>query len=108
MESAQGPTPTAPSPNPIPIFLPHLIPQNVQNLLPETLKLRPLQSNDYQLGHLEILGGLTHVGSITESAWLDRFEWMMGCGGSYYVVVIEDLEGKRIVGTGTLIVEKKL
>lgn len=33
---------------------------------------------------------------------------MRGCGESYYIVVIEDAVSKKIVGTGTLIVEKKL
>lgn len=47
------------------------------------------------------------VGDITEEQWNERFEWIEGQGkGGYYMLVIDD--GKRVVGTGALIVERKL
>jgi len=50
---------------------------------------------------------LTTVGDITEAQWSERYDWMAGQGkGGYYLLVIDD--GTRVVGTGALIVERKL
>jgi len=47
------------------------------------------------------------VGDITEQQWDERYEWMVTQGkGGYYLLVIDD--GSRVVGTGALIVERKL
>lgn len=47
------------------------------------------------------------MGDISEEAWNERYDWMNGQGkGGYYLLVIED-QG-RIVGTGALLVERKL
>lgn len=50
---------------------------------------------------------LTTVGDISEEKWDERFEWMAKRGDEYFLLVIVDGEGK-IVGTGALIVERKL
>lgn len=79
--------------------------------LPEGFICRPLHRGDFKLGHLEVLRGLTHVGEVTEEEWVERFDALKASNGTYYVIVLvqkdEDVE-KRIVGTGTLVVEKKL
>lgn len=50
---------------------------------------------------------LTTVGDVTKEQWEERYEWMAGQGrGGYYLLVIDD--GERVVGTGALIVERKL
>lgn len=93
------------------LFSSSLIPQEVQKMLPDGYTLRPLQRVDFHKGHLEPLRGLTHVGDISEAAWTERFDWMKGCKGTYYTLVIVDESreaAKSIVGTGTLLVEKKL
>ena len=47
------------------------------------------------------------VGDITEQEFNERYDFYNGQGkGGYYLLVIED--GGRIVGTGALIVERKL
>lgn len=47
------------------------------------------------------------VGDVSEERFNEQFEWMNTMGKeSYYILVIDD--GSRIVGTGALIVEKKL
>ncbi|KAF2665473.1 acyl-CoA N-acyltransferase [Microthyrium microscopicum] len=91
------------------LFSPNLVPAAVQESLPDGLIMRPLQRDDYKRGHLEVLKDLAHVGDITESEWIDRFDWMVNANGSYFILVIVDdsQERGRIVGTGTLIVEKK-
>jgi glucosamine-phosphate N-acetyltransferase len=50
------------------------------------------------------------VGDITEEEWTERYDLMAKCVGTYYVLVIVHTtgDGEKIVGTGTLMVEKKL
>ena len=79
--------------------------------MPDGYVLRPLQRDDHGRGHLEPLRDLTHVGEIAEGQWLERFDWMAACKGTYYTVVIVDEargRGREIVATGTLVAEKKL
>lgn len=54
---------------------------------------------------------LTTVGDISEEKWNERYEWMRQRGDQYYLMVIVDEsrdKGSGIVGTGALIVERKL
>jgi glucosamine-phosphate N-acetyltransferase len=89
------------------LFSPTLISSEIQSSLPAGYTLRPLARSDYHAGHLDPIRDLAYVGDITESEWVERFDLMAKCTGTYYVVVIVDENGK-IVGTGTLVVEKKL
>ncbi|QDS77673.1 hypothetical protein FKW77_003370 [Venturia effusa] len=90
----------------IPLFSTHLVSPKVQAALPEGYTFRPLYRSDYNNGHLDILRDLAHVGEISERDWIERFDLMASCKGTYYVLVIVDASG-RLVGTGTLMVEKK-
>lgn len=96
-----------------PLFSPSLISPEVTSALPEGYTARPLQASDYHAGFLDVLRVLTTVGDVTEQEFANRFEDMkapagLGRGaGGYHVLVILDGE-KKIVGTGALIVEKKL
>ena len=98
------PTTTAPA---APLFAPSLISPDVLAALPEGYSCRPLQRTDYHAGFLDVLRVLTTVGDISEEKWDERFEWMAKRGDEYFLLVIVDGEGK-IVGTGALIVERKL
>ena len=90
-----------------PLFSHTLISPEIAAILPESYTIRPLQRSDYSRGFLDCLRVLTTVGDISESAWDERYEWMNTQGkGGYYLLVIDD--GSRIVGTGALIVERKL
>jgi glucosamine-phosphate N-acetyltransferase len=93
------------------LFPTSLISSKIQAELPEGYSIRPLQRDDYHRGHLEALGDLTHVGEILEEQWLERFDLMAGCEGTYYIIIITNKargEAKEIVATGTLVAEKKL
>ena len=69
--------------------------------------MRPLKKSDYAIGFLDCLRVLTVVGDVTEQEFNQRYEFLNTQGkGGYYLLVIED--GGRIVGTGALIVERKL
>lgn len=82
----------------------------VQAALPEGYKLRALRREDYDAGFLDCLRVLTTVGDISKEAWEERFDWIAKQDGSYFILVIEDTTSNppRIVGTGALLVERKL
>ena len=89
------------------LFPTTLISPTIAAQLPETYTLRALRKSDYQRGFLDCLRVLTVVGDVTEAQWDERYAWMEGQGkGGYYLLVIDD--GERVVGTGALIVERKL
>lgn len=89
-----------------PLFSPALISPEIQSVLPEGYSARPLRRSDYQLGYLNVLRVLTTVGDISESMWNERYDYLMKRNDEYYLIVICDGSG-RIVGTGSLIVERK-
>jgi glucosamine-phosphate N-acetyltransferase len=89
------------------LFSEHLISPGIAASLPESYTIRPLRQSDYHIGFLDCLRVLTTVGDITVEQWNERYEWMSTSGkDGYYILVIED--SGRIVGTGALIVERKL
>jgi glucosamine-phosphate N-acetyltransferase len=102
----------SPPDSPPPLFPPNLIPANIQSALPEGYTLRPLAAADHGAGFLDCLRELTAVGDISEQAFRERYDWLADRGrGEYFVVVVEDRArepGARVVGTGALVVERKL
>jgi len=95
----------------IDLFSETLISPKTQDTLPKGYFFRPLQRADFKHGHLNVLRDLAHVGEITEELWTERFDEMRTCNGTYFLLVIIDERreaGSMIVGTGSLIVEKKL
>lgn len=89
------------------LFSPDLISPQVVSQLPQGYTIRPLQRSDFDFGFLDVLRVLTQVGNVTKSEFESRFDEMRAGAGGYHVLVILDGEGK-IVGTGALIVERKL
>ncbi|PIA16913.1 glucosamine 6-phosphate N-acetyltransferase [Coemansia reversa NRRL 1564] len=79
---------------------------SVASMVPDNHKIRPLELTDYHKGYLECLSNLTVVGNVTEQMFGDSFEEMQRTG-SYFVVVVEDLASKKVVASGTLLVEQK-
>ena len=93
------------------LFSGTLISSKAQEALPEGYFFRALQRSDFKHGHLDVLRGLAHVGEIEEEQWTERYDFMNKCNGTYFVVVIIDKNQpteKMIIGTGTLVIEKKL
>lgn len=88
------------------LFGDDLISPEVAKALPDGYKIRALRQSDFNAGFLDCLRVLTTVGDITEAQFAERFEWLSKQDGGYYILVIED--GGRVVGTGALIVERKL
>ncbi|XP_058968435.2 glucosamine 6-phosphate N-acetyltransferase-like [Pocillopora verrucosa] len=73
----------------------------------DNLILRPLRADDYDKGFLQLLGQLTKVGEVTKEKFFERFHAMQSCPGTYYLIVIEDVELVKLVACGTLVVEQK-
>lgn len=88
-------------------FSPDLLSKDVAASLPEGYSMRPLQRDDHSAGFLDVLRVLTTVGDVDGPAFEQQFDAMRAAAGSYHVLVILDGKG-RIVGTGALIVERKL
>ena len=69
---------------------------------------RRLEWGDFDKGFLEALKGLTVVGDTTKSQFMQRFDELFPrLDDIYKIIVIEDVRKGRIVGAGSLIVEKK-
>jgi glucosamine-phosphate N-acetyltransferase len=89
------------------LFTSDLVSPTIAVSLPETYTIRSLRKSDYARGFLDVLRVLTTVGDITEEQWNERYDWMNTQGkGGYYLLCV--LDGERVVGTGALIVERKL
>ncbi|KAA8651007.1 hypothetical protein EYZ11_004302 [Aspergillus tanneri] len=88
------------------LFPPSLISPDVSTSLPPPYTIRPLEREDYTRGFLDCLSDLTWVGGYSEKEFYERYDWLATSGKDwYYNVVIDD--GQRIVGTATMIVERK-
>lgn len=89
---------------PSPIFPASLLSKDAAAALPDGYTIRPLEKGDYAKGFLECLRDLTWMDNLTEQEFNERYDEMSG--PPYYYLVIE--QTGRIVGTGAVIVEKKL
>jgi len=69
--------------------------------------IRPLSRHDYDLGFIDLLRQLTECGTITREQFGKRFDEMKQCPDTYFVLVLEDSQSMSIVGTATLLCEKK-
>ena len=91
-----------------PLFSPTLLSATVQEALPEGYVLRPLRRTDFATGFLDCLRVLTTVGDVSEAQFAERYDWLARQDGGYYILVVEDGSKGVVVGTGALIVERKL
>ena len=59
---------------------------------------------------LECVEAYATVGEISREQFEDQYKWMASQNGGYYILVIEDSSKEKpvVVGTGALIVERKL
>lgn len=89
-----------------PLFSPSLLSSSSSSSSPAGFTIRPLQRDDYQRGYLDCLRVLTWVGDLSRAEWAQRYDEMVAAAGTYYLLVVEH-EG-RVVGTGSLVVERKL
>ena len=84
-----------------------LIDKSAQEGLPQGFIVRPLARDDYHKGFFECLDSLTWTGDVTEARYHEQYDWLKAKGeGWFYNIVIE--HENIIVGTGVLIVDRKL
>lgn len=89
-----------------PLFAPSLIAAEIAAGLPDGFTIRPLQKDDFHKGYLDCLRVLTWVGDLSREEWSQRYDDMASATGTYYLLVME--AHGWVVGTGSLIVERKL
>lgn len=91
------------------IFSANLLSPEVKAALPAGYTLRALRKSDFDSGFLDCLRVLTTVGEISEADFAKQYD-EMAAAGSYYIIIIEDTTRaeRPVVGTGALIVERKL
>ncbi|ORY91279.1 acyl-CoA N-acyltransferase [Syncephalastrum racemosum] len=89
------------------LFNDSFISPQVQAALPKGYTLRPLRSNDYERGFLDVLRVLTEVGDHTKEKWLEQFEYLKQHNHEYFTIAISDDTKNRIVAVGTIFVERK-
>ncbi|KAJ5699063.1 Glucosamine 6-phosphate N-acetyltransferase [Penicillium macrosclerotiorum] len=89
-----------------PLFPSNLISPEVISVLPTDYTIRPLRRSDYKRGYLDVLRVLTTVGEISEAQWNKRYDWIASRNDEYYMLVVCD-GADQVVGTGSLIVERK-
>ena len=70
--------------------------------------VRPLALPDFHHGYVDLLRQLTECGTVTYNEYKKRFQQMKECANTYFILVIEDPQlNKQIIGSATLVVEKK-
>ncbi|UJR13717.1 hypothetical protein I4U23_000728 [Adineta vaga] len=70
--------------------------------------IRPLAITDYDHGYVDLLRQLTECGKFSSEEFQKRFHEMKQCLKTYYILVLEDVNSNRqIIGTTTLVCEKK-
>ncbi|WWC97835.1 hypothetical protein V866_004722 [Kwoniella sp. B9012] len=89
------------------LFNPSLIPSTIQEQLGPDLHLRPLASDDYKRGHFDVLSVLTAAPLLSPKAYKENFDELKACAGTYFIIVIVDVASDKIVGSGSVIVERK-
>ncbi|KAJ3406156.1 hypothetical protein CcCBS67573_g03474 [Chytriomyces confervae] len=89
------------------LFSPSLISPQVIKSLKQGYAIRPLEKADYGKGFLETLGSLTTVGAVTKQQFEERFEYLKTRNDTYFTIVVEDIAKSRIIGAGSVVVERK-
>jgi glucosamine-phosphate N-acetyltransferase len=69
--------------------------------------IRLLELSDFDRGYLQLLSQLTMVGDVTKQQFREHLTSIL-VSEDYNIVVIEDNASKRIVGSATLFIERKL
>lgn len=77
------------------------------NTVLTSAQIRPLSSTDYARGHLAVLSVLSEVSDPGEAAWRAQFDAMRAASETYFPLVILDRATDKIIGVGTLFIERK-
>ncbi|EIW66865.1 hypothetical protein TREMEDRAFT_34108 [Tremella mesenterica DSM 1558] len=89
------------------LFDPSLIPSSSRSTLDDDLFLRPLASTDNARGHIELLTVLTSAPALSQQTYASTFQELKAALNTYFVIVIVQRSTDKIVGCGSLVVERK-
>ena len=57
---------------------------------------------------MEVLGQLTVVGNVTKSSFEERYDWIFPKhSDTYFIIVIVDRTKNNVIGSATLMLERK-
>eukprot|EP01060_Flectonema_neradi_P012419 TRINITY_DN19237_c0_g1_i1.p1 TRINITY_DN19237_c0_g1~~TRINITY_DN19237_c0_g1_i1.p1 ORF type:complete len:170 (+),score=35.15 TRINITY_DN19237_c0_g1_i1:51-560(+) len=71
----------------------------------DSLAVRALRESDFHLGFLECMSGLSEVGDVNEAKFCEQLAFREKQGT--ITMVVEDMEKKKIVATGTILFDYK-
>ncbi|ORZ30125.1 acyl-CoA N-acyltransferase [Catenaria anguillulae PL171] len=83
------------------------ISEEVAAQLPTGYVLRALDKEDFDKGYMQLLAQLTVVGDVSREQFDERLTYLAKHNDTYYPLVIEDRNTGKVVGAGTLFVERK-
>ncbi|KZT54891.1 acyl-CoA N-acyltransferase [Calocera cornea HHB12733] len=86
------------------LFPPSLLPPST---LPDDLVLRPLHTEDLQLGHLDVLSVLSPTPALSPAQYTAIVQSMLARPDTYYPLVVFSPSSNKILACATLIVERK-
>jgi glucosamine-phosphate N-acetyltransferase len=89
------------------LFSASLISPSIHESFPKGYSIRPLERNDYHKGFFDCLATLTWVANVSEERFNAQFDWFKTRGEDWYYCAVIEHEGK-IVGTGVVVIERKL
>lgn len=74
----------------------------------EEFTFRLVQRDDFDRGILSVLSQLTVVGEVTRADFESRYDWMFPRhADTYFIVVIVDKKLDKVVGSASLMMERK-
>ncbi|KAK6147201.1 hypothetical protein DH2020_018113 [Rehmannia glutinosa] len=73
----------------------------------EIFQVRKLEISDKKKGFVDLLQQLTLCDSISDEVFEEQFNEIAKCGDDHLICVIEDNNSGKIVGTGSVFIEKK-
>ncbi|CAM8909748.1 unnamed protein product [Rhodiola kirilowii] len=76
-------------------------------MMPSAIRVRRLEIDDKRKGFIDLLQQLSSCEAVSDKDFEKRFEELSRLGDDHVICVIEDEESGRIVGTGSLFIEKK-
>jgi len=92
------------------LFDPSLIPNEIRITIHSDLHIRPLAIDDHKRGHLDVLKVLSKVSDPGFEAYKAHFKAMRAPNPeaqAYFVLALVDKATDRMVGTGSIFIEKK-
>lgn len=80
--------------------------RTLRHVEPGNLQFREIETEDFEKGYCALLGELSVVGTVSRAEFQECVR-ERNASGMYKTLVVEDVEGKCIAATATLVLERK-